>query len=156
MIERCTRGFLHRQAAREVMRQRDLERQRKVFSAIVTVVQKRYRGFYSRKYRHDYYARKAYLAAVMHKGEAVRKAVAEQQLQETEQRKAEADEKASLHPGTARLKPWWNLPKRALKDELRWEHRNGGTGRAECMCFRLPPKVLTNHVHLSSSHTVGT
>jgi hypothetical protein len=36
-------------------------------------VQKYYRGFYSRKYEHDFYARKAYLQHVQQKNEDVRK-----------------------------------------------------------------------------------
>jgi hypothetical protein len=92
MIERCVRGFLDRQAARAARRHLNLARQRKVFAGFATVLQKRYRAFHSRKYMHDYYARKAYLAAVVHKGEAVRKALAEQMQAEAELRRSQADE----------------------------------------------------------------
>lgn len=38
-----------------------------------------YRGYYSRKYEHDFYARKTYLNHVQHKNEEVRKKLAEYQ-----------------------------------------------------------------------------
>jgi predicted alpha-1,6-mannanase (GH76 family) len=92
MLARCTRGFLHRQAARAARRQLNLARQRKAFAGCATVLQKRYRAFHSRRYTHDYYARKAYLAVLLHKGEAVRKALAEQMQAEAEQRRSQAEE----------------------------------------------------------------
>eukprot|EP00962_Isochrysis_galbana_P022903 scaffold6866_cov118-Isochrysis_galbana.AAC.1 len=102
IIERCTRGFLDRQAARAARRQLNLARQRKVFAGFATVLQKRYRAFHSRKYKHDYYARKVYLAVVLHKGEAIRKALAEQLQAEAEQRRSQADEQVRHGSSQAR------------------------------------------------------
>merc|ERR1712087_484378 len=73
LLQRAVRGYLGRQKAREVRLKRDLARQRAVFDALAAVIQKRYRAFHSRKYKHNFYARKAYVAAVVHKSESIRK-----------------------------------------------------------------------------------
>lgn len=72
-VGRCVRGYIGRLRASERRRARDLERQRAFFDAFATAIQLRYRGFASRKYKHNFFARKAYVAAVLHKGEAVRR-----------------------------------------------------------------------------------
>ena len=94
IIARCSRGFLHRQRARLELRQRSLQWQRLVFDACASVVQKHFRAFNSRKHRHDFYARKAYLASVVQKGEEAVRFAAEQLQQETEKRRLAEDEKA--------------------------------------------------------------
>ena len=58
------------------------------------LTQRRYRGFSSRKFRHHYYARKAYVAAVLHKGEAMRKSITRQAQEEDWKRRNEEEEKA--------------------------------------------------------------
>ena len=48
-------------------------KQSKFFNEQAKIIQKYYRGFYSRKYEHDFYARKSYLQHVQTKNEEVRK-----------------------------------------------------------------------------------
>ena len=71
-IERCTRGHLGRQQARRLRIARDTRRQRAFFDALATTVQKRFRAYHARKYRHSFYARQAYVASVLRKGDMVR------------------------------------------------------------------------------------
>lgn len=42
------------------------------FDAEATIIQKWWRGFFSRKHTHNYYARKAYLAAIKQQNDAIR------------------------------------------------------------------------------------
>ena len=72
VIERCARGHLGRQQARRLRIERDTKRQRSFFDALATTVQKRFRAYHARKYRHNFYARQAYVASVLRKGDMVR------------------------------------------------------------------------------------
>ena len=45
------------------------EMQLEYFSTMAQTIQRFFRGFYERKYKHDYYARKKYLNNVMRKNE---------------------------------------------------------------------------------------
>jgi len=72
IVERITRGHLGRQCARRLRIVRDTKRQRDYFDAFAATIQLRFRGFHSRKYLHNFYARKAYIDAVLHKGDAIR------------------------------------------------------------------------------------
>ena len=67
-----------------------------LWTRMATVIQKSFRAFYSRRYKHSYYERKAYLASVTLKDEKIRElseAVAESQYQEREQlRRTQAEE----------------------------------------------------------------
>lgn len=81
VIERVSRGHLGRQRARGERIERDLLRQRAFFNAFATAIQLRFRGFHSRKYLHNFYARKAYVTAVVQKGDEVR-ARLQQRLEE--------------------------------------------------------------------------
>ena len=72
IVERITRGHLGRQCARRLRIVRDTKRQRDYFDAFAAPMQLRFRGFHSRKYLHNFYARKAYIDAVLHKGDAIR------------------------------------------------------------------------------------
>ena len=55
-------------------KQNEMEyKQSKFFTEQAKIIQKYYRGFYSRKYEHDFYARKSYLSHVQTKNEEVRK-----------------------------------------------------------------------------------
>ncbi|KAL1520859.1 hypothetical protein AB1Y20_022420 [Prymnesium parvum] len=73
LMERCARGYLGRLRSLRKQLRRDEERQRAFFEAHAIVIQLRFRGFYSRKYVHNFYARKAYVAAVLHKGKVLQK-----------------------------------------------------------------------------------
>jgi len=81
LVERISRGHLGRQEARRERIRRDLQRQKAYFDAFATAIQLRFRGFHSRKYLHNFYARKAYVTAVVQKGDEVR-ARLQQRLEE--------------------------------------------------------------------------
>ena len=72
LVERVSRGHLGRQEMRRKRIARNLLRQRAFFDAYATAIQLRFRGFHSRKFLHNFYARKAYVTAVVQKGEEVR------------------------------------------------------------------------------------
>jgi len=90
-IERVARGHLGRQVARRRFNQLELVRQRTFFDAFATAIQLRFRGYHSRKYLHNFYARKAYVTAVVQKGDAVR-AQLQQRLEQQVAEKASEQE----------------------------------------------------------------
>ncbi len=92
-IQRIARGFAGRleYAQRLIVAQR-LARMA-YYDGNATCIQKRWRGFYSRKRRHDYYARKRFLKAIEAKNDETRATLQdhyEQQVEETRQRTFEA------------------------------------------------------------------
>lgn len=87
-VERVTRGHLGRQTARRLRIERDLIRQRAFFDAYATAIQLRFRGFHSRKFLHNFYARKAYVTAVVQKGEEVRTRLQQRLEQQARRRPA--------------------------------------------------------------------
>jgi len=72
MIQRCARGRFGRVAAASVLRDRARFRHMQFFHHCSTTIQKTFRAFWSRKYLHDFYARKAYLGTVVARGDRVR------------------------------------------------------------------------------------
>lgn len=101
IMERVTRGYLGRQKARRAAIERDTALQRAYFDALATTIQLRFRGFHSRKYLHNYYARKAYVDAVVQKGEAVR--VQLQQRLDTQVMEQTAEQEATGRETVNRL-----------------------------------------------------
>jgi len=93
-LQRVSRGFLGRQRYREALRRRSESRQRAAFDALAVVIQKRLRAYYSRKYHHNYYARKAYVAAVLQKGETVRQDLQQQFQQQLEEQQMQQEQQA--------------------------------------------------------------
>jgi len=86
-IQRIWRGYLARQYAFYVSSQRDKSRALALWTRMATTIQKSFRGFHSRRYKHSYYERKAYLANVTLKDEKIRELsenVAESTYQERE------------------------------------------------------------------------
>jgi len=63
-IQRIWRGYLARQYACYVSSQRDKKRALALWTRMAIVIQKTFRAFHSRRYKHSYYERKAYLANV--------------------------------------------------------------------------------------------
>lgn len=95
-IQRIWRGFLARQYACHVSMLRDKRRAHALWTSMATVIQKTFRAFHSRRYKHSYYERKAYLASVTIKEEKVREmsdAMAESVYLEREQLRMEQDQK---------------------------------------------------------------
>mmetsp|Transcript_36711 Transcript_36711/g.85087 ORF Transcript_36711/g.85087 Transcript_36711/m.85087 type:complete len:318 (+) Transcript_36711:47-1000(+) len=70
-VERIYRGHLGRVLANAARRERRIYWQRIYFSHCATSVQKWYRAYHSRRYKHNYYARKAYIEAVLQKSAAL-------------------------------------------------------------------------------------
>jgi len=72
VIQRIYRGYLARQMATYLSMQRDKQRAHKLWTAMAMVIQRSFRGFHSRRYKHSYYERQAYLRSVSAKEEKVR------------------------------------------------------------------------------------
>lgn len=90
-VERVTRGHLGRQVTRRLRIERDLLRQRAFFDAYATCIQLRFRGFHSRKFLHNFYARKAYVTAVVQKGDEVRSRLAQKLEQQVAEKTSEQE-----------------------------------------------------------------
>lgn len=71
-LQRIWRGYLARQTAYHVSMLRDKQRAHAMWTRTATLIQKTFRGFYSRRYQHSYYERQAYLSNVQAKNESVR------------------------------------------------------------------------------------
>ena len=63
---RAWKGRLYVEEQREIKLQTD---KHKIFDHFATLIQRVFRGYYSRTYYHDYHARKAYIATVMEKNQ---------------------------------------------------------------------------------------
>ena len=91
-IERVFRGHCGRERARAAREQRAATEESGVFQYYATVIQRAFKGYYSRKYVHDFFARKAYIESIKQKSEELRDQLSghmEQQI-EAEQDRAEA------------------------------------------------------------------
>ena len=76
-VQRVWRGYVGRcQFMKKKMTEME-QKQSKFFNEQAKIIQKYFRGFYSRKYEHDFYARKSYLQHVQKKNEEVRKKLEE-------------------------------------------------------------------------------
>lgn len=71
-VQRVYRGHLSRKRVRRALDARDLASRLAVAHFCATRIQSAFKGSYSRKYIHDFYARKAYVAEVVSRGEALR------------------------------------------------------------------------------------
>jgi len=65
MVQKWFKGYKDRIGLVQRKRERDRTERLAFFNAVATSVQRRFRGFWSRKHLHNFYARKAYLAQVM-------------------------------------------------------------------------------------------
>ena len=94
MVQKWFKGYKDR--INLVQRKRDRDRSERLafFNAVATSVQRRFRGFWSRKHLHNFYARKAYLVQVMAATERAKADMEEDgrmQMEEEVKRRAEAD-----------------------------------------------------------------
>ena len=71
-MQRIWRGFIGRCQFNMSKEDENQVKQNKFFNEQAKIIQKYYRGYYSRKYEHDFYARKSYLQHVESKNEEVR------------------------------------------------------------------------------------
>jgi len=91
-IQRIFRGHMGRRTSSKENRGKMRRERMAVFHYHALLVQKYFRGFYSRRYYHDFFARKAYIQSVVVKSNALRKKLAAQLEQ---QRREEEDKKAA-------------------------------------------------------------
>jgi len=71
-IQRLMRGFFGRKRFRERKKGYVLSCERLIFDFYAEQIQKMWRGYRSRRYKHDFWARKKYLGAVKRRGEELR------------------------------------------------------------------------------------
>jgi hypothetical protein len=76
-IQRVFRGTVGRGKSLNLLNARNAREDVAVFHYHAMVVQRTFRGFYSRRYYHDYSARKAYILSVVAKGDELRKTLAD-------------------------------------------------------------------------------
>jgi len=98
-MQRILRGYLARQYACHVSMHRDKQRALKMWTRAATLMQKTFRAFYSRRYKHSFYERAAYLRSVATKDEMVRadsEALAEQVHHQRELQRHEEEKKEFL------------------------------------------------------------
>ena len=76
-IQRVYRGHLARERCKKVREVANSEIRMGFFHYQAHIIQKSFRGYYSRRYYHDFFARKAYINSIMNKSEALKR-----QLQE--------------------------------------------------------------------------
>lgn len=87
-LQRVWRGFLGRETAAYDSALRDKERAKMLWSISARAIQRTFRGFRSRRYKHSHYERKAYLAAVRAKDQNMRE-VSISFKEQTERERAE-------------------------------------------------------------------
>lgn len=93
-IERCFRGSVARNFTNDTRTAKSRMEDLAVFHYHAMILQRTFRGFYSRRYYHDYSARKAYIQSVVEKGDRLRETLAqnlENQRIEEAQRKMEKE-----------------------------------------------------------------
>lgn len=71
-IKRMWKGFKIRVTFLKLKKLEKNKMQLSYFNSIATIVQKMFRGYYIRKYKHDFYARKRYLNNVAQKNSEIR------------------------------------------------------------------------------------
>ena len=71
-IKRIWKGFKTRMLFHRLMKQEKQRMQLTFFNSMAMIIQKIFRGYYVRKYKHDFYARKRYLNNVAQKNKTVR------------------------------------------------------------------------------------
>jgi len=94
-IQRIWRGFLARQLAAHISMLRDKARALQLWNRQAVILQKTFRAFHSRRYKHSFYERRAYLASVAAKDESVRElaeSVADATYEERELTRHEAEQ----------------------------------------------------------------
>jgi len=72
VLQRIWRGFISREVATYDSMLRDKKRAQMLWYLAARTIQKTFRAFYSRRYRHSFYERQAYLAAVAAKDLTIR------------------------------------------------------------------------------------
>lgn len=92
-IQRIYRGHLGRKKVRRELDLRLLSHRLAVEHYAATCIQKIFRGCYSRKYVHDFYARKAYIEQVAAQGENLRKQLEQNLMDQVEKQRQMQEER---------------------------------------------------------------
>ncbi|XP_057305079.1 spermatogenesis-associated protein 17-like [Hydractinia symbiolongicarpus] len=86
IIQKTYRGYVGRSLYREIVQNKMNLMRKHYYDVMATKIQARWRGFYIRKYKFDFYARKRYLNALVCKNEIFRQQVKEiQKMNELEE-----------------------------------------------------------------------
>lgn len=91
-IQRMERGMQCRAVVKEMFETRRETESKAILQYYSTLLQKSFRGAYSRKYKHDFAARKAYLASVVSRGEELRREGEARRAKEREEEEARRQE----------------------------------------------------------------
>jgi hypothetical protein len=95
-MQRTYRGYLGRREYLEALHRVRLNRQRAVYDYFATTIQRMFRGFYSRKWRSDFYSQKQYLHTIEARSQQVRQ-LAEDARAQQEVDLAEAEDREQRH-----------------------------------------------------------
>ena len=95
-IERIWKGFKIRRMFLKLAREEKRRMQMVFFDSMASIIQKIFRGYYVRKYKHDFYARKTYLNKVAQKNEEVRNKLEEFKRSSEEEEEKRREEIARL------------------------------------------------------------
>lgn len=71
-IEHIFRGYLSHRKLDRLKKQAHQQELNIFYNYMSVIIQKSYRGYYSRKYQHDFYARKKYINDVIDKGNLIK------------------------------------------------------------------------------------
>lgn len=74
-LQRVYRGFVGRTLTKALEAKRRIQKQGLLYAYFAEVVQKFWRGFYSRRNKHDYHARKQYIKQIVDNSEALQKRI---------------------------------------------------------------------------------
>jgi len=96
-IQRYWRGYLGRRFCRIRVKNLVMVMRMNVYNAMAVRIQKHWRGFYTRKHVHNFYARKQYLTALVVKNEILRAELNEYQEQQDIERKLEHEKAVEKH-----------------------------------------------------------
>lgn len=104
-IQRVFRGIQGRAVAQSAKESKLGAEERAIFEYYASMVQRAFRGFYSRRYAHDFFARKAYIASIRQKSEELRRQLEESSVVQAaeEEERVMTEAKQSFDKATANL-----------------------------------------------------
>ena len=95
-IQRVYRGHLARDKCARLEDAKRSDIRMGFFHYQAHIVQKSFRGYYSRRYYHDFYARKAYISSIMHKSDALKRQLQEHRTKLERKQAAERETDARM------------------------------------------------------------
>ena len=84
-IQRIARGHKGKLIAKARQEEVDILHQKGIYHSLATIIQRAFRGFYSRKYKSNFYDRKKYLGGIVAKGEKLRAQTLEHYMKSKEE-----------------------------------------------------------------------